>query len=167
MRNVIDGKESITDADRKAGQECREYLKGKLTMIALTKGKLTSFDQGLRNVIDKEEFNSTDRLSLGIIAYQPTAMNRYIRDEEIDAATRKSVMVSNDGDRVNLNITVLKTVYSNNFGKWYITASTDKDQIVFFPYNDLIEVGTTISISGTVKGFKNNQTKLNRVKVQN
>lgn len=165
MRDILE-KGKLTDKDIKAGAECQDYIRGKLTLKALMSGHLSTFEQSLRGIIDREEFLANDRKSIGLIAYQPTAMHRYQAEEELNKHIRNGKPVGDVDDRADLTITVLKSVYSRNYEKWYITGATEQDQVVFFPFNNSIKIGTTVDIKGTVKGFRDNQTKLNRVKVQ-
>jgi predicted acetyltransferase len=68
-------------------------------------------------------------------------------------------------DRVTADIEVLKCVYSQKWGVYFVTAITDNDQSIFFSYKQDLTYGSKLSIKGTVKRQDNNQTQLNRVQV--
>jgi hypothetical protein len=69
------------------------------------------------------------------------------------------------GEKVQLNVEVVKSVYSANYNVYFITAKTDGHQMVFFSYRERIQTGSWIMIRGSVKAHRQDATQLNRVKV--
>jgi hypothetical protein len=69
------------------------------------------------------------------------------------------------GEKVTLNIEVLKSIWSQKWNIWFITGVTLEDQVVFFSCKENFDVGTHLTITGNVKGDRDNSTQLNRVKV--
>jgi hypothetical protein len=66
---------------------------------------------------------------------------------------------------VDVEITVVKSVYSQNFGVFFITAITTDRRAVFFSYRDRLANGHQCRIRGTVKAHRENSTQLNRVRM--
>ena len=70
------------------------------------------------------------------------------------------------GTKVECQIEVIKSVYSQNYNTNYIRAVTVKDRkVVMFNYREGMDPGTVLTIKGTVKAHREDCTQLNRVKV--
>jgi hypothetical protein len=73
--------------------------------------------------------------------------------------------MGNVGDKIQLNVEVIRSVFSKNWNIWFTTAVTSENQAVFFSYREQLTVGHFLTIRGTVKAHKDGQTQLNRVSV--
>jgi hypothetical protein len=73
--------------------------------------------------------------------------------------------VSGPGNKVSLDIEVVKCIFSRNFNTYFVTGITDKNQAVFFSYKNGMNVGQSVKIVGNVKAHRDDSTQLNRVKV--
>jgi hypothetical protein len=159
---------TIADQDREAGRECRKYLQNDLTFRAL-KGQLSAFDASVSRVVAVEdEFDSHQhRLELAVVACLPQshqhAQARQIRDDRVRSAN--GGLVGNVGDKVAVTAEVVSARYSKNYGIFWVTAITQKNQALFFSYKSQLVSGAQINLSGTVKAHRDGQTQLNRVKV--
>jgi hypothetical protein len=71
------------------------------------------------------------------------------------------------GEKVQLTIEVLRSNYSTKFNTWYITGIDSNNFAVFFSYRERLEVGLTVTVSGTVKRHADRATQLTRVKLVN
>jgi hypothetical protein len=69
------------------------------------------------------------------------------------------------GDRVDERVTVAKSVYSQNYGVYFITAVTESRHAVFFSYRERLATGHQCRVRGTVKAHRENSTQLNRVRI--
>ena len=69
------------------------------------------------------------------------------------------------GERVQLNVEVVKAVFSANYNVYFITAKTDGHQMVFFSYREKLPVGEFRTIKGHVKAHRPDATQLNRVRI--
>jgi hypothetical protein len=70
------------------------------------------------------------------------------------------------GTKVECQVEVIKSVYSQNYNTNYIRAVTlDTRRVVMFNYREGMDPGTVLTIRGTVKAHREDCTQLNRVKV--
>jgi hypothetical protein len=60
---------------------------------------------------------------------------------------------------------VVKSVYSQNYGVYFITGVTASRQAVFFSFRERLAKGHQCRIRGTVKAHRENSTQLNRVRM--
>jgi len=155
----------ITDADRLLAEDIKEYFKG-YTFKVLSGAYLSEFDRNTMKILE-EEF-TPEGYNLALLASIP---NNYLKAKKRDEADRRTRFaqggyVGKIGERLNLQVEVIKCVFSQKWGIYYITAMTTNDQAVFFGYKQEVATGTVLNINGTVKRQDNNQTQLNRVKVK-
>lgn len=155
--------------DIQAGQECLDWIRGDFTVKAL-KGQLSDFDLSVQKVLALEsEFDSNlDRLALAVVPCLPASQARGQARAESDSRLRQTVNqhVGQVGDKIALDIEVLRTSYSQNFNTWFVTAVDSENRSVFFSYRAPIDLGPGVKIRGTVKSHRDNATtQLNRVTV--
>jgi len=155
----------ITDADRLMAEDIKEYFKG-YTFKVLSGAYLSDFDRNTMKILE-EEF-TPEGYNLALLCSIP---NNYLKAKKRDEADRRTRSaqggyVGKIGERLNLQIEVIKCVFSQKWGIFYITAMTTSDQAIFFGYKQEVATGTVLDINGTVKRQDNNQTQLNRVKVK-
>ena len=167
--DLLANPDRLDAGDYQAGQECREWIRGDITFRAL-KGQLSDFDLSVQKVLAVEEnFDSNiDKLALAVVPCLPASQARGVARQESDSRLRQTVNehVSTVGSKVNLEVEVLRAVYSQNFNTWFVTAVDNQNRSVFFSYRGPLEVGSKHQISGTVKAHRdNNTTQLNRVRV--
>jgi hypothetical protein len=114
---------------------------------------------------DKESITSS--YDLAIIASLPSSFKRSKKLDDDNRRLRNTSggFVGKIGDKVRLNVEVIKKVFSYQWGVNFISCITEDDQAVFFSYRkEDLDIGQKISIQGTVKSHNDNTTKLNRVK---
>ena len=155
--------------DMQAGQECLDWVRGDFTVKAL-KGQLSDFDLSMQKVIAIEtEFDSNlDRLALAVVPCLPASQARGQARADTDSRLRQTVNqhVGSVGDKVTLNIEVLRATYSQNFNTWFVTAVDSENRSVFFSYRAPLDTGAKVQVRGTVKAHRDNSTtQLNRVTV--
>lgn len=155
----------ITEQDRSTGMQARAFLAQQLTLKTL-KGPVSDFDRSLSGVVGRESFTSADRLEIAITASQIGAYERAQKDlataERIDHSKGYLAEV---GGKVQANVEITKVVYSQNYGVYFISGITDTNQAVFFSYRERHDVGTWLTIKGTVKAHRPDATQLSRVRV--
>jgi hypothetical protein len=154
----------VTDADRLMAEDIKQYFKG-YTFKVLSGAYLSEFDRTTMKILE-EEF-TPEGYNLALLCSIP---NNYLKAKKRDEADRRTRFaqggyVGKIGERLNLQVEVIKCVFSKNWGIYYITAMTTSDQAIFFGYKQEVATGTVLNINGTVKRQDNNQTQLNRVKV--
>ena len=154
----------ITDEDIETGRAALDYVRKNLVIKGL-KGNLSEFDQALSRVVEMTEFmTGADRYEIALVTSQIRAWREGTRMEEImEDVVRTPVAAV--GERVQLNVQVVKAVYSANYNVYFITAKTDGHQMVFFSYREKLPVGEFRTIKGHVKAHRPDATQLNRVRM--
>jgi hypothetical protein len=106
----------------------------------------------------------SDRYEIALVTSQIRAYREGVRMEQLMADVI-STPVAAVGEKVQLNVEVVKSVYSQNYNVYFITAKTDGHQMVFFSYRERKTVGEWITIRGSVKAHRPDATQLNRVRI--
>ena len=164
MDNFIANTDLITEADREQGELVRTYYKG-LTFKILQGKKLNDFDNTAMVIANRDVIEST--YDVAVIASLPSCYQRAV---ERDNKNRKlenasGGLVGRVGQKVKVNVEVVRSNYSQQYGVYFVSGLTTDDQAVFFSYRNGIEAGKLIIAEGTVKRHGDNITQLNRVKV--
>jgi tellurite resistance protein len=154
----------ITDADRAMGQDCRRHMAAAVTMQAL-RTELNEWARVTAQVCSLDAI--TSRYDMAVITAMPHSYARQLRKESVDArlARCNEGTVGAIGTKIDLNVEVMRSNYSEKFNTWFVSAITDTNYSVFFSYRESIEPGTHVAIRGTVKRHNGQVTQLNRVKV--
>lgn len=163
IKNLLSNPEGITDADREMGAAVRRYYQG-LSFKILGGKVLGELDAKALAFASGNEVSERD---IGIMAYLPQgyfiAQKRQQVEERIQSAT--GGLIGNVGDKVTLNVDVVRSLYSRQWNTYFITAITDNNQSVFFSFKQGFTGGAKLKISGTVKAHRDGQTQLNRVRM--
>lgn len=164
LEAFLETPESLTQADRDLGTEVRKYYKA-LTFKILKGVKLNEFENNAMVIANRDVIAS--KYDIAVIASLPASYDRGVQrdnlNRRIDFAT--GGFIGQVGQKVTLDVEVLRSVYSQQWNCFFITALTDKDQPIFFSYREAIDVGTKLKVAGTVKAHREKSTQLNRVKV--
>lgn len=154
----------ITQESRDASEAMRRYFMG-LTFKMIEGKKLSDFMQGAYDAACKSEIKT--KFELAIVASLPATYEKSAKRDDVDRRINfaRGGYVSDIGEKVTLNIEVLKSVWSQKWNTWYITGINSEDQVVFFACKESFDIGTHLTITGVVKGTRDNSTQLNRVKV--
>lgn len=154
----------ITDADFDLGRQARRFHQLTLTAQAL-KAPLSDFQRTVLQSAGKEVFFlDTDRLEFAVVASQIRA---YIK-AEAEIKVREDVErepVAAVGAKVNVNVTVVRSAFSQNYGCYFVTAKTDSRHMVFFSFREGLAEGTRWNVKATVKAYRDNTTQLTRAKI--
>jgi hypothetical protein len=154
-----------TEADWEQGRAARAWHRGQLLMTAL-KRPLSEFEDTLIRATDQDEFAlEVNQLEIAIIASQIRSYRTGAAHEQRMWGTDTSPMAA-VGTKVECQVEVVKSVYSQNYNTNYIRAVTvDTRKVVMFTYREGWDVGSILTIRGTVKAHREDCTQLNRVKV--
>ena len=164
MWDAITDASRITPADMETGRLALDYVRKSLVIKGL-KGTLSEFDQALSHVVEMEQFlTGADRYEIALVTSQIRAWREGTRMEAVLADVDRTPVAA-VGERVQLNVQVVKAVYSTNYNVYFITAKTDSNQMVFFSYREKLPVGDRREIKGAVKAHRTDATQLNRVRV--
>ena len=154
---------AILDEDRQHAAMVRRHYQG-LSFKILSGKVLGEIDA---KALAYASGDTVSQREAGIISYLPEGYERAqarksIEDRVNDAA---GGLIGSVGSKVTAKIEVLKTVFSQYWGVFFVTAITDQDQAVFFAHKMDLPAGSKMTISATVKAHKGNQTQLNRAKI--
>ena len=154
-----------TEADWEQGRAARAWHRGQLLMTAL-KRPLTEFEDTLSRATGQDEFAlEVNQLEFAIIASQIRSYRTGVAHEQRMWGTDTSPVAA-VGTKVECQVEVVKSVYSQNYNTNYIRAVTvDTRKVVMFTYREGWDVGVILTIRGTVKAHREDCTQLNRVKV--
>lgn len=154
--------------DVEAGEQARDFLRNDLTFRAL-KGKLTEFDSATSKclAVTDQFYTVQHRYELAVVAALPASAARSQAQQNQVERVRfsKGGLIAQPGDKVSAQVEVLTSVYSKNYGVYWIKGITDQDQPVFFSAKKAHNTGTWLSVTGTVKAHRDDVTQLTRVKV--
>ena len=164
VENLLTDTFSITDEDREQGLKVRAFYQA-LTFKILQGKHLNEFDNNAMVISNRDVI--TNNYDLAVIASLPSCYERGVvrqsADQRINFAT--GGFIGKLGDKVKLEIEVIKCTYSQMYNVFFVTGISTNDQPVFFSYKEKVPTGDTMNIAGTVKAHRDNITQLNRVKV--
>jgi hypothetical protein len=164
MWNAIRDISLVHGEDIEVGRAAREWVRKNLVFKAL-KGRLSDFEQSMSSVVDMAEFmTGADRYEIALVTSQIRAFREGVRIEAVMSDVINTPVAA-VGEKVQLNVQVVKAVFSQNYGVYFITAKTDGHQMVFFSYRERKDVGEWITIRGSVKAHRTDATQLNRVRI--
>ena len=163
MKEAIADPSMITDADRVAGEETRTYYKG-LTFKILRGKKLSDFDNSAMVIANRDTI--TSMYDVAVIAALPSCFDRGRARDKMDYRVQATNgFIGKVGDKIEVEIEVAKSIFSNNYGIYFITGITPTNESVFFAQKEGLTAGDKVKIKGTVKAHRDTSTQLNRVKV--
>ena len=168
MADILANPAVLTVEDIAQGQECRKFLQQDITFRAL-KGRLTDFDSSTSKVLAVEdEFDTVKhKLELAVVACLPASHARALERQDTQERVRQTTgdHVGQPGDKVRLDVEIIKSNFSQQWNTWYATAITADNCAVFFAYRQELAKGAKHTIQGTVKAHRDGSTQLNRVSI--
>lgn len=167
MMEALDNPFMITDEDRSAGEQCLKFISNDMTFRAL-QNKLRDFDRSVMKItaVTDRFFPQMHKLELATVACLPNSYQRALkRIEEQDRLGQTAGYIGTVGDKVTINVDIVRCVFSQKWNTYYATAITDNNETVFFSIREPLNTGTLLVVEGTVKAHRDGQTQLNRVKV--
>ena len=166
MATALENLSLVTPEDSQQGQEALAWVSRDLMVKALKTGGLSEWDQSISTVVTREDFTNADRLALSIIASQISAYQKGLRADAILSRVNSTAgHVAPIGQGVTVEVEVTKVVYSQQWGRHFISGLTDLGQMVLFAYKESKPEGSKFTVKGTVKAHRDNLTQLNRVKI--
>jgi hypothetical protein len=168
MTDILANPALLTVEDIAQGQECRKFLQQDITFRAL-KNKLTEFDSSVSKVLAvTEEFDTEKhKLELAVVACLPQSHARALERQATQERVRltSGAVIGTPGDKVRLDVEIVKSNYSQQWNTWYATGVTADNCAVFFAYRQELARGAKHTIQGTVKAHRDGSTQLNRVSI--
>ena len=164
INNFLSDPSLINEIDRAEGENIRTYYKG-LTFKILQGIKLNDFDNTAMTIANRDVIESM--YDVAVIASLPSCYLRAKARDDANARVRDADggFISSPGNKVTLDLEVVKCIYSRNYNTYFVTGITDSNQAVFFSFKEGLNAGKRIKVAGTVKAHRDDSTQLNRVKV--
>jgi hypothetical protein len=163
----LDGKLVANHTSQEKALELQQYFQG-LVFKVLSGQMLSPWMSSVLEAAQKTEIPET---SLGLLA---SAVRAYPEMVKRDQQRAQEIMLKSQsqylgvvGDKLRLGVEIVKSVFSQNYGIYFVTAVVaNSGNVVFFSYKQALDAGAQFQIAGTVKRHAdNNTTQLNRVKV--
>jgi hypothetical protein len=168
MLDILANPAQLTVEDIAQGKECRKFLQNDITFRAL-KGRLTEFDGSVSKVLAVEDDFDTvkHKLELAVVACLPQSHVRSLERQAIQERVRQTsgALIGAPGVKVQLDVEIVKSNYSQQWNTWYATGVTADNSAVFFAYRQELARGAKHTIVGTVKAHRDGSTQLNRVSI--
>ena len=168
MLDIVANPALLTVEDIAQGQECRKFLQNDITFRAL-KNKLTEFDGSVSKVLAVEDDFDTvkHKLELAVVACLPQSHARSLERQAVQDRVRQTsgALIGTPGVKVQLDVEIVKSNYSQQWNTWYATGVTADNSAVFFAYRQELARGAKYTIQGTVKAHRDGSTQLNRVSI--
>ena len=164
MHKAILDNSFITGDDIEVGRQARNYVR-KVLVIKGLKGSMSEFDQALSRVVEMDEFmTGADRYEIALVTSQIRAYREGTRIEAVMTDV-DTTPLADVGAKVAGHARVVKSVFSQNYNVYFVTAKTDTNHMVFFSYRERLAVDSEIDFRGTVKAHRTDATQLNRVRL--
>ena len=168
MTDILANPAQLTVEDIAQGQECRKFLQQDITFRAL-QNRLTEFDSSVSKVLAVEDDFDTEKhkLELAVVACLPQSHARTLERQATQERVRQTSgdVIGTPGDKVRLDVEIIKSNYSQQWNTWYATGITQDNSAVFFAYRQELAKGAKHTIIGTVKAHRDGSTQLNRVSI--
>ena len=166
MMNFLQTPELISEQDLEAGTEIRRYYNA-LTFKIMSGVKISEFDNNAMKVAQLEQIFSN--YDLAVIASLPSCHQRSVARDKVNSRLTFETegFVGKVGEKVTVEVEVVKCNYSANWNTYYITGITNDKKAVFFSYRQGMShrIGSIIKVAGRVKAHRDNSSQLTRVKV--
>jgi hypothetical protein len=163
----------ISEEHKTKSKEMVSYFQG-LVFRILSGDNVNSW---LSSVITQAQATEISEMHWGLIVSAvrsyPDMARRDAQRQQERLLMAGSQCVGEIGEKLKLNLEVIRSVYSERWGVYYITAViAESSNLVFFSYKQALDSGRCISIQGTVRDHiqsskDGNRTRLNRVRVIN
>lgn len=162
--------DKISEQSINDGTEVRNYLKGMLFKM-LSEDKVSDYLKKLIKLASDDELKLTDR-NIAYIASAPQAVIReQLKDEQFKQVREcDHSYVGLQGDKVQVNFKIIKSYYSDEWERHYITAITSDNKMITYSTKNkrLIGTGSVVTANAIVKQhFIDNYTKHETTRLSN
>jgi len=159
----------VTDTDQDNGRMIITYLQHKLPeLIAET---LQDYWRNAVLLTDRTDISIEDYRTFAFLASVPGSVYNACTREQVqeDLASRKenSRCIGKPGDDFpREEVTILGSVYSRNYFKYYHTAVDADGNVIRFPLSEQLATGSQATIAGRIHKHDGNMTVLHYVRVK-
>jgi len=155
--------EQIVDLDHELATACRQRLGSEISLRLLKGETLTEWHALQARICPLETI--TTAYDLAVLSSFPNSYTKTLARDQVKDRLSECEDVAVGAGRVNLSVEVVESFYSRQWDCWYTRAIDQANRAVTFAYREQVKPGTNLDIVGTVKGFDNRMSRLNRVKV--
>lgn len=161
---ILSTNDEISESSMEEGRKIRQYFKA-LTFKVIEGKTLTPFLQNAMQIADADII--TNNLGVGTISSLPATYQKMASRDDVENRIKwaRGGYIAEPGSAVTEKIEIIKELWSNNYNTYYYTGINDKDQVLFFAYRTVLEIGTYVTITGKVKSHRDTSTQLSHVKV--
>jgi hypothetical protein len=154
----------ITTEDFEQGKKVRSFFQA-YTFKILKGIKLSDFDNTAMLIANRDTIDTN--YDIAVIASLPSSYERGVKRQEGEQRINfaNGGFIGSLGDKVTLELDVVKSVFSQKWNVYYVTGLTPEEKVVFFGHKAGCPIGTKVKVQGTVKAHRDNSTQLNRVKI--
>ncbi len=152
----------VSEEDYAAGRKARDHFKS-YPLLAIA-GKLNDFQQTAMRIASKDTFTGRDMYDFAVVSCLPSVAERDAARNELKRDIYASEQLPGAvGDAIQGEITVVKTRYSQEYGKFKIDARMGESFVDFWHTQEL---KGKLTIKGKIKNHRGNKTtQLNYVKI--
>lgn len=160
----------INEQSIKDGMEVRAYLNGMMFKI-LAEEKIGDYFTKLIRLATDENLQLTNK-NIHFIASAPSAVIREQLKDEMNKEIKRASggYIGSEGDKVQLNLKIVRSHYSEQWERHYVTGITTNDQVVSFSTKNkrLIVPNSVVSVKAIVFAHKIDEyTKQETTKLTN
>jgi hypothetical protein len=151
-----------TESEVEQGREYRRFFNG-FTLKALM-GKITDFERQALRIAQMDEFKTNNLLEFAIVSCLPAAVRR----EQAQVELKRELFTSEQlpgtvGDTIVGEITVIKSSWSQYYGKFKVVARLGESFVDFWHAQDF---KGTVRVRAKIKQHRGDKTtQLNYVKI--
>ena len=168
IEQALLGDLEITDSDRAFGESMLLHFQGLLFKLLADEKRTSDFEKKVFGIVSGEQATERD---IAVVAALPTtyAIARARQQVNNRLADCQSAFIGKTGDRVTVDIEVVKSYYNNEsqWGGYNITAITSENHRIGFMTDRQLKVGDRLTITARVKSqyLPTSTTYVNYVKV--
>lgn len=168
VRFYVYNTDKISEQSIKDGIEIRAYLNG-MTFKILAEEKIGDYFTKLVKLATDENLQLTNK-NIAYVSSAPNAVIREQRKDEMNKEIKRATggYIGNEGDKVQLNIKILRSHYSEEWERHYVTGITTNDQVISFSTKNkrLIVPNSVVSVKAIVfKHYIDEYTKQETTKL--
>jgi hypothetical protein len=170
MAELVQNTGEIPQEHRTKSQEMVSYFQG--LVFRMLSGD--NVDPWLTSVFTQAQATEISEMHWGLIVSAvrsyPDMARRDAQRQQEQFLMASSQCVGGIGEKLKLNLEVIRSVYSEKWSVYYVTAViSGSSNLVFFSYKQGLDSGQRLSVQGTVREHiqnskDGNRTRLNRVR---
>lgn len=153
----------ITEENMEQGKKVRAFFQA-FTFKILQGKQLSEFNNTAMLIANRDVI--TSNYDVAVIASLPSSYERGVKQQSVEQRINfaRGGFIGRTGQKITLDIEVLKCVYSHLYNTNYVTGINEEDQVVFFSFKKQLNIGERVTVSGKIKAHREVSTQLSHVK---